>query len=198
MKATLGVLLTIGMSQIMGCANTKYVELSYPPQNQVEIASTEAQPTIPGPRSHIVILAVNDFRETTDRIGHVSGSITNTNSFLTEDNIEVWVHDAIAYELQRSGYEVLDSHNASANVSADRLTANVMKVYCAVYMVYDGEVTLQATLERADEAAAKAEYPVKVNSGLAWATSASALGESLAQALQTAIRDMLRDLGYTD
>ncbi len=32
---------------------------------------------------------------------------------------------------------------------------------------------------------------------LAGSMSASAAGESLAQALQTAIRDMLRDLGYT-
>jgi len=131
-------------------------------------------------------------------IGNVRNSFgADTASVLTEDSIVVWVHDAITFELDRSGYQVPGPNDASSDVSADRLTASVMKVHCDVYMVYDGEVTLQITLERADQAPSQTEYPVKVNSGLAWALSGSAAGESLAQALQTAIRDMLRDFGYT-
>jgi hypothetical protein len=37
-----------------------------------------------------------------------------------------------------------------------------------------------------------------VSSGLSWAGSGNAAGESLAQALQTAIREMLLDTGFTD
>ena len=74
----------------------------------------------------------------------------------------------------------------------------MQKVYCDIYAVYDGEVSLQATLIRAGEEPLMAEFATKVSSGLSWAASGSAVGESLAQALQTSIRNMLRDFGFTD
>ena len=82
--------------------------------------------------------------------------------------------------------------------STDRLTANVQNVFCDIYAVYDGEVSLQATLERVGREPVTAEFPAKVSSGLSWAGSGSATGESLAQALQTSIRNLLRDFGFTD
>ena len=200
MKPTLGIILTLGFTQLAGCAyGTRYVELSYPPDKQVEISRPAAQSVASGPRTQHVILAVNDARETSDRIGNVRDNFGfDTASILTEDNIAVWVHDAIAFELDRIGYQVSDHRGASSNGSADRLTANVQRVYCDIYMVYDGEVTLQARLERGGQEPVTAEYPAKVSSGLAWALSGSATGESLAQALQTSIWNMLRDFGFTD
>ena len=200
MKSMLVIILTLGFTQLVGCAfGTRYVELSYPPEKPVEISSPATDPVASGPRTPNVILAVNDARETRDRIGNVRNTYgMDTASILTESNIAVWVHDAIAFELDGLGYQVLDHHRSSSNGSADRLTANVQKVYCDIYMVYDGEVSLQATLERAGQEPVTAEYPAKVNSGLSWAGSGGATGESLAQALQTAIRNMLRDVGFTD
>ena len=200
MKATLGILLTLGFTQIAGCAfGTRYVELSYPPQKQVEMSSTATQPVASGPRTQHVILAVNDVRETTDRIGNVRNTLgMDTASILTEDNIAVWVHDAIAFELDRLGYQLLDHRGALSSKSTDRLTANVQNVFCDIYAVYDGEVSLQATLERVGREPVTAEFPAKVSSGLSWAGSGSATGESLAQALQTSIRNLLRDFGFTD
>jgi hypothetical protein len=200
MKLIFGIILTLGFTQLAGCAfGTRYVELSYPPEDQVEISSTAPTPIAAGPRTHIVILGVIDARETRDRIGHIRNTYgTDTASILTEDNVAVWVHDAIAIELNGLGYQVLDRHSNSSNGHADRLVADVQKVYCDVYMVYDGEVSLQATLERTNQAPISAEYSAQVNSGLSWAGSAGAIGESLAQALQTAIQNMLHDLGFTD
>jgi hypothetical protein len=199
-KATLGILLTLGFTQIAGCAfGTRYVALSYPPQQQVEMNSTATQPVTSGPRTQHVILAVNDARETTDRIGNVRNPLgMDTASILTEDNIAVWVHDAIAFELDRLGYQLLDHRGALSNKSTDRLTANVQNVFCDIYAVYDGEASLQATLERVGREPVTAEFPAKVSSGLSWAGSGSATGESLAQALQTSIRNLLRDFGFTD
>ena len=200
MKPTLSILLTLGFTQLAGCAyGTRYVELSYPPEKEVEMSWPSTQPVAPGPRTRHIILAVNDARETSDRIGNVRDNFGfDTASILTEDNIAVWVHDAITIELDRLGYQVLDQYGDSSNKPADRLTASVQKVYCDIYMVYDGEVSLQATLERAGQEPVTAEYPAKVSSGLAWALSGRAIGESLAQALQTAIRNMLHDVGFTD
>ena len=200
MRPPVGILLTLALTQIVGCAHrSRYVELSYPPQEQVEISSPATQPVVSGPHTQGVILAVHDTRETTDRIGIVRSDFGfDTSSFLTEDNIAVWVHDAIAFELNRLGFQVLDYGGTSSNASADRLTANVQKVYADIYMAYDGEVTLQATLEQAGQEPVTAEYPAKASSGLVWRLSGSATGESLAQALQIAIHDMLNDLGFTD
>ena len=103
MRMALGILLTVGMTQIVGCAfGSRYVELPYPPENQVNMSSPATQPTDSGPRTHHVILAVNDARESRDRIGNVRNTFgMDTASVLTEDNIAVWVHDAIAFELDR-------------------------------------------------------------------------------------------------
>ena len=200
MRTVLGVILTVGLTQIAGCAfGSRYVELSYPPEKQVEMSVPETRPAISGPRTHNVILAVNDVRETRDRIGNVrNGFGMDTASILTEVNIEVWVYEAIGFELDRLGYQALDQRGAPSDASVDKLTADVQKVYCDIFAVYDGEVTLQATLERSGEEPLLAEFPTKVSSGLSWAASGSATGESLAQALQTAIRSMLYDLGFTD
>ena len=200
MRTALGVLLTVGMTQIAGCAfGSRYVGLSYPPEKQVEISLPETQPAASGPRTHQVILAVNDARETRDRIGNVRNTFgMDTSSILTEDNIEVWVYDAVVFELGRLGYQVLDHRGTPSDASADRLTATVQKVYCDIYAVYDGEVSLQATLEQAGKEPLTADFPAKVSSGLNWAASGKATGESLAQALQTAIRTMLNDLGFAD
>ena len=199
MRKILTILLILAVTQMAGCAfGTRYVDLSYPPQKQIAVSSPETRPTISGPRTQVVILVVNDTRETRDRIGNIRNTYgMDTASILTESNVEVWVRDAIVVELDRLGYQVLDSLSATANASADRLTADVQKVNCDIYMIYDGEVTLRATLERAGEEPAIAQYPVKVSSGLSWAGSGSAAGESLAQALQTAIREMLLDIGFT-
>jgi len=200
MRTALGILLTICMTQIAGCAfGTRYIELSYPPAKQVKWSLPETQPAVPGPRTRNVLLAVNDDRETRDRIGAVSAGFgMDTASVLTEVNIEVWVYDAIEFELNRLGFETFDQRSSPPNASADRLTADVQKVYCDIRSWYHGEVTLQATLERADNEPSVTEYPTEVKSGLNWASSGRAAGESVTQALQTAIHSMLYDLGYKD
>ena len=199
MRKVSSIFLILAATQLAGCAfGTRYVDLTYPPHEQVDVISPETQSTISGPRTHAVILAVNDVRETQDRIGNIRNTFgMDTANILTKGNVEVWVHDAIAVELEQLGYRVLDPLSAASNESADRLTADVRKIFIDVYAVYDGEVTLQATLERADADPAIAEYPAKVSSGLSWAGTGSAAGESLARALQTAIREMLFDIGFT-
>ena len=198
MKLKFGIILALGFTQIAGCAaKIRYVELSYPPEIQVEISAPA--PIAAGPRTRTIILGVNDARETRDRIGHIRTFYGGDDgSFITEGNVAVWVHDAIAFELNGLGYQVLDRHSNLSNGHADRLVADVQKVYCDIYLVYDGEVSLQAMLERASKEPMTAEYYAQVNSGVSWAYSSGAIGESLAQALQTAIQKMLRDLGFMD
>lgn len=200
MRIALGVLLTVGMTQIAGCAfGSRYAELSYPPEKEVDMSLPGPKPTASGPRTRQVILSVKDVRETRDRIGNVRNTFgMDTASVLTEDNIEVWAYDAILFELERLGYQVVDHRASQTNASVDRLIAEVQEVYCDVYAVYDGEVSLQATLIRGGEEPLMAEFATKVSSGLSWVGSGSAVGESLAQALQTAIRDLLYDLGFTN
>ena len=200
MKSIFGIILALGFTQIAGCADKiRYVDLSYPPETQVEISAPVPAPIAAGPRTRIIILGVNDARETRDRIGLIRTFYGgDDSSFITEGNVAVWVYDAIAFELNGLGYQVLNRHSNSSSGHADRLVADVQKVYCDIYMMYDGEVSLQAMLERANQEPITAEYYAQVNSGVSWASSSGAVGESLAQALQTAIQNMLRDLGFTD
>lgn len=200
MKPTAALLLAIGITQIAGCAfGTRYVELSYPPAKQVEAGSSVAKVLAPGTRTHDVILLVRDARERTDSIGNVRESLgIKTASILTEDNVSTWVHDAVAVELGRLGYQAINHIAVSSDGAADHLTVNVRKIFCDIYAVYDGEVILQVELQRFGEEPVTMDVPAKVTSGLSFAASGKATGESLAQALQTAIRTMLRDFGFSD
>lgn len=194
------LLLLAGLTQAAGCAfGTRYVDLGYPPQKPAKIDAMEFPAALPGPRTRDVILAVNDARPSRDRIGNVrNGYGMDTASILTETNIEVWVFDAIELELEKLGFRAVTHRDALADRGDDRLTANVVKVYCDIYAIYDGEVTLQAALVRDGEEPVIREYPAKVSSGLSFAATGNATGESLAQALQSSVIRMLRDLGFDD
>ncbi len=195
------ILLLLGcLTQAAGCAfGTRYVDLGYPPQKPAKIDAMDPSAALAGPRTRDVILAVNDARPSRDRIGNVrNGYGMDTASILTETNIEVWVYDAIELELEKLGFRTVAQGDAAADRVDDRLTANVVKVYCDIYAIYDGEVTLQAALVRDGENPVTREYPAKVSSGLSFAATGSATGESLAQALQASVIRMLKDLGFDD
>ena len=185
--------------QVAGCAfGTRFVELTYPPDKTTNF-SFDQQLHQASMRTRTIVLSVHDRREKIERIGNIrNGFGQDTASIVTDGNVALWVHDAIAYELGSLGYEVIDAEDGPSDGSFDRLTTNVRKVYCDIYAVYDGEVTLEGSIRSADSEVQDGEFPVKVKSGLSYAGTAKATGESLAQALQESIRNMLVEFGFLE
>ena len=192
------LLLSCLVLPLAGCAfGTRYVALSYPPLQKKDVAenvSTNAA----SPRTAEVVLNVEDVREDTERIGVVrNGYGITTTSILTEDNVAIWAHDAIRTELEALGYKVVNDLEGTVDLDAyDRLDAQLTKLYCDIFMFYDGEATLQATLHPVQGESLSGEFPAKVNSGLSWAASDKGTGQSLAQAMQESSRAMLAEFGF--
>ena len=191
-------LIVIVASQATGCAfGTRFVDLSYPPKNVSEQASEAATASmrfreLPSD----IVLEVYDKRDQMERIGNIrNGYGIDTASILTEQNIAVWVHDAIDYELDRLGIAVIEVYDADFDEPPAKLVVDVKKVYCDIYAMYDGEVALQADLVQGHDVLMSAAVEEKAVSGLSFVGSGSSTGESLAQALQMAIQELLLELG---
>lgn len=190
------LLLACAALTFAGCAfGSRYVALSYPPEHEGE--QPAPQPSA-GIRTAGVVLNVEDVRDNAERIGVVrNGYGIPTASILTEDNVIIWVHDAISTELVKLGYNVVTDVGSEGDLADyDRLDAQLAKLWCDIFMFYDGEVTLRATLHPVQGEPLAGEFPAKVNSGLSWAASGEATGKSLAQAMQASARAMLAGFGF--
>lgn len=190
------LLLACAALPLAGCAfGSRYVSLSYPPEDEQPAAETARAA---GSRSGDVLLVVQDAREDTDRIGVVrNGYGIVTSSILTEDNVTIWAHDAIRTELERLGYNVVAEVGRESDLAAyERLDALLTQLWCDIFLFYDGQVTLRATLHPVQGPPLTGEFPTKVNSGLSWAASGEGTGKSLAQAMQASARAMLAELGF--
>ena len=184
---------------LAGCTfGTRYVALSYPPDgSDEEKVAAGASAGAAVARTAGVVLDVDDARVDSERIGAVRNTYgIVTASILTEDNIAIWAHDAIRTELEALGYAVVLGTEGDALDAYDRLSAQLTKLYCDIYMFYDGEVTLRATLHPVQGATLGGEFPAKVNSGLSFAASDEGAGQSLAQAMQESARAMLAEFGF--
>ena len=192
---------------LTGCTlGTRYVALSYPPPQQEELEANVVEANVAvnvstnaiSPRTAGVVLNVEDVREDDERIGVVrNGYGVATTTILTEDTVVIWAHDAINTELEALGYTVVDDlEGAVASDTYDRLDAQLTKLYCDIFMFYDGEVTLRATLHPLQGESLRGEFPAKVNSGFSWTASDKGTGKSLAQAMQESSRAMLAELGF--
>jgi len=181
-----------------GCtSSTRFVELAYPPEEAVKRAAADIPLPETGPRTATVVLAVNDGRESVDRIGTVDGAFgIPRNSILTENNVAVWVRDAIATELERREYRAIGAHGAPA--SLDRLSVDVVSVFCRVSFFYTASMQLRATLDTIDADPVVVDVPAAVRSGMNFMQSGEGIRETLARVLQQAVLDLLDRYGYLE
>ena len=99
MKTIITTMILAAALTLSGCAfGTRYVDLSYPPEKQVEFATAATETRMPGgPYPGTVALAVWDKRAEQDRVGNIRNTMgMDTASVLTDDNVSIWVHDALA------------------------------------------------------------------------------------------------------
>ena len=175
---------------------THYINLSYPPEKQSEIAPRQVTPSAGDSHGPAVLLTVNDKRDIVNRIGIVLNDLGPNASVLTEHNIAVWVHDAVAYELQNLGYEVSARDSASLGESTATLTVAILNINCIIAGFYESKVLLQATLDQEGGPSYEGEFSGKGSAGMNLMMSDEKAAESLARALQQSIQTMLHDFGY--
>lgn len=191
-------LFVLAIALLNGCAfGTREVMLSYPPPvSESTLKSAHATTPAQANGKTIIIDTISDTRSVKHRIGNVrNGFGMDTADVIAKNDVREWVIDALDWELKHAGYTV--KHSASKGEigkSATILNGQVNHIYCDVYFNYDGKaaVILKATHNGKD--LINNMYTGSGSAGANFAASAEAYGESLALALQDAVKKFIVDL----
>lgn len=198
MKKVTVLILLWGILGITGCAfGTRHAELSYPPNANdggSSIASAHAEASVPG-KSREVVVHVTDQRTSRERIGNVRNGLgMDTANVITNDDVRLWVKSALTSELANAGYTIVADGGRATSDDAIGLNAEILEVYCDVYMTYDGDVSMGVTLSGKDRQPFQRIYEGGGSAGVAWGLTAKSYAESLSLALQDAISRILTDM----
>jgi len=197
MRTKIQVTLLVSVVILTGCAfGTRTAQLTYPPEETGDslIQSAYAGDAGPGGRQ-VVVLSVTDERQEKNRIGNVRNTFgMDTANVVTNDDVRVWVENALKQDLERAGYAVVPAGGPDTD-NPIGLQASILKVYCDVYLTYDGEVSLMLNLQGRDRSPVTKEIEGEGSVGMNWAATAKSYAESLALALQSAISKVVAELG---
>jgi hypothetical protein len=174
--------------------STHYIDLTYPPSKLLVFKTPAISRVDTDVRSRELMLAVVDKREAAGLVGRIMYEFGPNGSVLTESNTQIWVHDAISTELANQGYTV--TAGGGANLP-DKLSVDIINIYCLIAGTYTGKVKLKATLDAEGRQPVTGEFIGNATAGLRFGSNDIAAAESLARALQRSIRAMLYDFGYT-
>jgi len=196
MGKNIQVLLFATATILSGCAfGTRTVHLTYPPEESdhsaIPVAHAQERQS---DRRQAVVLSVTDDRTEKNRIGNVRNTFgMDTADVVTSDDVRGWVEAALKSELERAGYTVMQEGTSQTD-DAVGLRTSVVKVYCDVYMTYDGEVSLMLNLQGGNRSPTSKLVEGEGSVGLSWAATAKSYAESVALALQDAISKVLIEL----
>lgn len=183
----------IGILLIAGCSsNGIFLDLSYPPESDVEYDRVESAPLVNG---HLepseITLTIKDSRENKTRIGHIGGEYA-----YTDNNVEVWVFDAVAHELTHLGYDVVDVGISENNDIPNQLTVDLQELHFYTFGTATARVTLRATFQPENGESITVESPAELTSGLLLFNRDDKILENLARTLQMSIRHLLHECGF--
>jgi hypothetical protein len=192
------VAILILLASITGCAfGTRHAELSYPPSASDGvslIASAHQEASVAG-KSREVVVQVSDQRDSRERIGNVrNGFGMDTADVITNDDLNLWVKRALISELANAGYTIVADGGRATGDDAIALDAEILEVYCDVYISFDADVSMRVTLSGKDIQPLPRTYEGDGSVGVAWDLTAKGFAESLSLALQDAISKILADM----
>ena len=200
-RAVVRILIVLGLALLTGCGTrTLNMNLIYPPeQGATEIPQSPMIETAGYMSPGDIVLEIFDARADKDLLG-VDRDIFGMTlaNVASDDNVAVWVNDAMTYELTKAGYNVLQKGSESTNDIAIGLIVDIQKIHCDTHLIFYAEVLLQVTLDNANKRQVTNQYEGKGNAGDNWFTTRKRVRASLALALQDAISKMLADFDLAE
>jgi len=178
-----------------------YVDLSYPPKKPVPYSDidTVTKPP-PGPDNCSLIVSIHDERAAQASVGSFYDGLLGEfrAPVLTEDNIRVWVLDAVTYELENLGYVAHIDRYATNGTPAQALAMNISLLHtnCFAFLC-NAKIRLSAELQ-ARGASQKTEVEGDVTGSIPSLTYARQSERAIGRALQEAIRSSLVQLGMVN
>ena len=161
-QLALRLLIVSAIVPIAACG-TRMVSLSYPPGASDDAAIVP--PLTDEPTLIDVVISVFDARTDKVQLGNAGGGMTSE-PIETKDDVSAWVENAIAYELNRHGYNVLRDGSDVESDAALKITADIQRIDSQARYLYDAQVLLQATLEKNNESPRIDQYEGKGSAGI--------------------------------
>jgi len=180
---------------LSGCAfGTRQPTLVYPSHTTSD--ATGIAHAAPAPKKiEIILVKFADQRADTNAVGTVrNGFGMKTADVIPTNDVADWVTDAIRSELTGLGYTVVSNPAAADADSAVTVSGAILNVYCDVYFNYTGQVSLIAMVTRGGKPLLDKHYSGEGSAGTNWAATAESYSESLALALEDALRKFIPEL----
>ena len=196
MKTTSGIFILslFLLPLISGCAfGTRHAVLIYPPSLYSKTAvATNAPPSI-----HLGKVSLGNFSdERADKvvIGYVrNGYGIRTAEIHLDSAAEPFMTNAVQYELEKAGWEVVDQQTAT-NSDIPIISGEILVLHCDAYFSYEGDATLIIHATRNGHEVFKKTYSGNGGGDMNWAMTGEGYGKAVSQSVQEALLNFVRDL----
>lgn len=179
---------------LSGCGpQSEFIDLAYPAHDEGLQIERLTSTTLPanGDSKQVWVTIVD--QRTRDRIGEL-GSI----AMYTNDNVSIWLHDAIATELGKVGYVVPDISLIATAGTPNELSVTLTEAHFDYFGAATSQIGLIATLSENGTTVRTESFTAKLTSKLVLFSPEDAASENLGRALQMAIIDMLTEFGFIE
>lgn len=183
------------------CAfGNRHINLSYPPQRDPGATKSSVpapQTSVEGVRPVTVVLVdFLDQRPNMSTVGSVhNGFGMHTADVIAQNSVPAWVTSAVAIELRKVGFTVIEAHARQSSNEHAVLTGEVLTAYCGAWTKYEGDVSFAARVESKGKELLRKTYQGKIDSMTNWGASGKSYGLALSAALETAARSLAAELG---
>lgn len=181
-----------------GCAfGTRQVTLTYPPISGSKTDASVAEAALPPKESNgakVAVATLRDERSNKTTIGEVrNGFAMKTSDAVAQNDVAEWVTNAIIYELQAEGFDVV-TNDADFGSAAAIVSGELITVYCTALFAYEGEVSFYGTIAQNGQEVLRNRYTAQGTAGMNWAATSVSYGKSLGDALQKAAKAFVIDI----
>ncbi|HHT9145478.1 MAG TPA: YajG family lipoprotein [Candidatus Wunengus sp. YC61] len=123
------------------------------------------------------------------KVGDVkNGYGMRCSEIIPQNDVCVWITDALKAELTNAGYTV--NNDAAAN----NIGGAVLEVYTDAWMNYGGRIRLNVVLKKDGKDILTKNYAVQKNCGLNWAATTESYAKTLELTLQDVMRQIIPDI----
>mgnify|MGYP001765917921 CR=1 FL=1 len=186
------------VSLLAGCAfRTREATLIYPPAPDGEVKPVVAQAVPPVSRNTKVLLQeFSDQRSDKKVVGTVrNGYGMRTADVIAKNSVTAWVTDAVALELKKRGFAVIQSDpKAQPEAGSILVGGEILNVFCDMYFSYTGQVSLIVKVADSKGEVVSRHYAGEGSAGIAFAATSESFAASLSLALAAALEKMMVDL----
>jgi hypothetical protein len=184
---------TLGIVAVAGCAfGDRHVALVYPPP-----AAQVAAPPPRRPAPTTAAVALQNFADLRSKapIGEVSNGFgMHTADVLAQGNVAQWVTEAVAYELRAAGLRVHRLYGQRPTPGEMVISGQIVNFYCRAMLSYQAEVSFIGQVAIDNQVGFTGHLSGNGGAGVNLGMTEASYGESLAAALQDAVRKFVAQI----